>query len=175
MTIEIMIDLETLGTKPGSVIVAVAAVTSTGSEFYRVIEPQSCIEVGLKMDVSTVQWWMQQSAAAREIFAKDHPREPLMNVLRQLYDGVGLLRPADKDLRFWGNSAAFDLGLLGEAYDAVGLSRPWKFWEESCYRTLKNVRRDVAAPAFEGTQHNALADARHQMRHLSALLTAVRP
>lgn len=175
MTIDIMIDLETLGTKPGSAIVALAAVTSHGGEFYRVVVVESCVKAGLTIDPSTVQWWLQQNDQARSIFRESTTKEPLADVLQQFCDGVSEMRQQDKDLRFWGNSAAFDLGLLGDAYDAAGIARPWKFWEECCYRTLKNLRRDVKPTAFDGTQHNALHDARHQMKHLSLLLKAVTP
>jgi DNA polymerase III epsilon subunit-like protein len=55
----VMLDLETLGHTPGSVIVSIGAVKFGGGKildtFYHRIDAQSCVEHGLKMDVSTVE------------------------------------------------------------------------------------------------------------------------
>ena len=65
-----MLDIEALGSKPGSVILSIGAVKFAGGkilhEFYRRIDPQSCIDAGLKIDVDTVMWWMKQSKEARD-------------------------------------------------------------------------------------------------------------
>ena len=172
-----MIDLETLGTKPNSVLVALGVATSNGGSYYAVIDVESCIAAGLRTDIDTVQWWMRQSDTARFVFHPDHPKESLASVLTTFTEGLKTMRQAEGSktgIRLWGNSAGFDLGLLGNAYDALQLPRPWKYWEEACYRTLKNLRKDIKAPEFKGIKHNALADAQHQLEHLMLLLEAVK-
>lgn len=79
----------------------------------------------------------------------------------------------------WGNGATFDNTLLRQAYELLGMEVPWKHWNDKCFRTLKNSamftgpkhedplnQRPITAkslvPPFEGTKHNALADAQHQ-------------
>lgn len=66
----IMVDLETLGTAPGSVILSIGAVrfdVEEGllDEFYVNIDVESSQRLGLTIDGATVMWWMKQSDAAR--------------------------------------------------------------------------------------------------------------
>lgn len=161
-----MLDLETLGQKPGSVIVAIGAVKfqlgEIVSSFYERVDPQSCIDIGHKMDTSTVMWWLKQENAARLEITK--PGKPIRQILETFAFWL-----ADPDAEIWGNGAGFDNILLGDAYDRAQLQRPWKFWNDRCYRTLKNFRPDVVYPR-DGTHHNALDDAKYQALHLMAIL-----
>ena len=57
---------------------------------------------------------------------------------------------------------------LSDAYDRAQLPRPWKYYNDRCYRTVKNLRPDV--PMIRGgTHHNALDDAKSQATHLMAI------
>lgn len=165
---QVMLDLETLGQKPGSVIVAIGAVKFSSGEitssFYERVDPESCISLGLHMDASTVMWWLKQESAARVEITK--PGKHLSPVLLDFADWLG-----DKDAEIWGNGAAFDNVLLADAYDRAQIQRPWKFWNDRCYRTVKSLRPDVTMQR-DGTHHNALDDAKSQALHLMALLTA---
>jgi exodeoxyribonuclease VIII len=167
MKTQIMLDLETLGNKPGSVIVAIGAVKFGNGEildsFYERVDAESCIAAGLKLDVSTVLWWLTQNEAARLEITK--PGQLLTAVLIRFAAWVG-----DKDAEVWGNGAAFDNALLAAAYDATAMPRPWKFSNDRCYRTAKNLRLDVPL-ARSGTHHNALDDAESQARHLMLILS----
>lgn len=166
MKTQVMLDLETLGNKPGAVIVAIGAVKFGGGEildeFYRRIDPQSCVASGLAMDVSTVLWWLKQSDAARLEIVE--PGELLGQALLDFRRWLDT-----QDAEIWGNGAAFDNVLLAAAYDAAGITVPWKFWNDRCYRTIKNLHHEVPLPR-EGTHHHALDDARSQARHLMAIL-----
>lgn len=166
MKTQVMLDLETLGNKPGSVIVAIGAVKFANGEildsFYERVDAESCVAAGLKLDVSTVLWWLTQSDAARLEITK--PGQLLTAVLIRFAAWIG-----DKDAEVWGNGAAFDNALLAAAYDATATPRPWKFSNDRCYRTAKNLRPDVPM-ARSGTHHNALDDAESQARHLMAML-----
>jgi exodeoxyribonuclease VIII len=157
-----MVDLETLGTASNSVIISIGAAQfnayGVSSTFYRHIDPQSCVDVGLQMDVSTVMWWMQQSDAARSAFI--HQGEKLSEVLSMLRAWY------PKDACLWGNGATFDNVLLANAYRATGLAAPWRYWGDRCYRTVKALYPEVTADKFEGAKHNALDDAINQARHL---------
>src|SRR4051812_3766510 len=63
---DIMIDLETLGTLPGSVILSIGAVAfdelsvAPGAGFYKVISTISCESCGLTKDEATEKWWLDQ-------------------------------------------------------------------------------------------------------------------
>ena len=58
---------------------------------------------------------------------------------------------------------------LGDAYDRAMRHRPWKFWNDRCYRTIKSMHPEVPMPRT-GTHHNALDDAKTQALHLMAIL-----
>ena len=138
-------------------------------DFFCKINLSSALEIGT-VDGPTLDWWSRQGDAARSCaFGGGLTSDTALQELRTFCYARGL------SFRVWGNSAAFDLGLLGCAYKALGELTPWSHKQEACYRTLKNLRKDVPAPAFAGVQHHALDDARHQLRHLLALLEAIRP
>lgn len=156
-----MLDLETLGNKPRSVIVAIGAVTFWNGEivsrFYERVDAKSCVDVGLRVDVDTVMWWLKQADEARLEITK--PGAPLPDVLLRFSTWL------PKDAQVWGNGAAFDNVLLADAYDACVLKRPWAFWNDRCYRTMKSLYPNVEMDR-SGTHHNALDDAESQAKHL---------
>lgn len=161
-----MLDLETLGNRPGSVIVAVGAAKFGGGKitdtFYQRVDAESCVRLGLKIDASTLMWWLQQEDAARlEVTKAGKPIEQVLNLFSEWL--------ADPDAEVWGNGAAFDNVLLGDAYDRALLDRPWKFWNDRCYRTVRGLRPDIPA-ARRGVHHNALDDAKTQALHLMQIL-----
>lgn len=162
-----MIDLETLGNRPGSVILALGAVKFGGGDiiasFYERIDPESCVAHGLQMDCSTVLWWLQQAEAPRLEITK--PGKSLSVVLQTFALWLG-----EPDLPIWGNGAAFDNVILAEAYARAGIERPWEFWNDRCYRTLKSLHPEVPIDRA-GTHHNALDDAKTQAMHLMKLLS----
>jgi inhibitor of KinA sporulation pathway (predicted exonuclease) len=132
--------------------------------FYTNIDPASCVRAGLKMDISTIMWWMQQSEDARA--ALNTPAPQLWKALEDFTQWIDST-PAP-DLEIWGNGANFDNVLLAAAYDACGLPRPWKHYQDRCYRTLKCLHPDMKIER-SGTHHNALDDARCQAEHLIRL------
>ena len=66
----VMLDLETWGTRPGSALRSIGAVTfglnatSVGARFYRNIDKESCLLAGLTVDTETVSWWLKQAPEA---------------------------------------------------------------------------------------------------------------
>jgi hypothetical protein len=172
MGIQVMVDLETLGNGNSAVIIAVGAVKFDPDKpvilpepFYSLVDPQSCVDAGLKLDVSTVLWWMKQSDAARAALKPDELNKPgLHAVMSSLMDWYG------GDLPTWGNGATFDNVILRNAFKAVGMEAPWSFWNDRCYRTMKSQYPDVKM-ARTGTHHNALDDAKSQAVHLCNIFT----
>jgi exodeoxyribonuclease VIII len=165
----VMVDLETLGAGNNAVIIAIGAVefckdAGIGRTFYELIDPQSCVEQGLKMDVDTVMWWMRQSDSARAAFDRPsrHLNAVLLDFATWFPEGAAL----------WGNGATFDNVILSSAYKSAQINRPWGRWDDRCYRTLKNLRPNIKL-ARSGTHHNALDDARTQALHAIDLLVEV--
>lgn len=155
----VMVDLETMGTSAGCAIVSIGAVRfdpekgAIGSEFFRSIQLQSSLDSGLRVDGSTVIWWMQQSEEARKeiIIGTDLLAQSLMDFSRFF--------PEDGHL--WGHGAYFDPPILEAAYRAVGVPLPWKFWNVRDTRTLFDVSR-VYPERTKGIHHKALNDAKVQ-------------
>lgn len=165
---DIMLDLETLGTGPEAVIIAIGTVaftpTGLGETYYDTIAPQSAVDLGMEIDASTVMWWMRQSDAARVAFAR--PGKPILEVLRSFSLWMDKFH-GEADV--WGNGAAFDNVVLSSAYRLAKQPRPWSYKADRCYRTLKELYPFVK-PVDVGTAHNALDDAKAQALHCSTLL-----
>lgn len=168
--INVMVDLETLGTGPNSVIISIGAVEFDtmhqvlGRVFHMVIEPQSCVEAGLQIDASTVMWWLQQSKEAREVFkAKNNTLIEVLQQFSQWYP---------KGAPLWGNGATFDNVILSNAYSATDIKQPWSYAKDRCYRTLKNLMPEIKQEAV-GVAHNALDDAKYQALHALKLMNSI--
>ena len=162
----LMLDLETMGTRPGSPVLSIGAVlfdsTQLGPEFYARISLESCMRAGLQPDASTILWWMQQSDAARREITDPVSQMELRDAVVQFSEFV--IKNATPPFTVWGNGSDFDNVLLTEAHRAVGIEPPWRFWANRCYRTLKSLAPEVTI-ARTGTHHNALDDAKSQALH----------
>lgn len=161
-----MLDLETLGNRPGCVIVSIGAVIFGGGEirgvFYHRVDAEDCVRFGLTLDASTVLWWMRQSAEARSELSQ--PGLLLTEALSKFSRFV-----SDPDAEVWGNGASFDNAILSEAYVRTSLHRPWKYFNDRCYRTVKALHPEIPMERT-GTHHNALDDAKSQAEHLMRIL-----
>lgn len=171
--IHVMLDLETMGTKPNAPIISIGAVKFTkdglippeeAGEFYINVDLQSAVDSGAAIDTNTIAWWMKQSDdARRRVFSSTDPTLPIAEALMGF---SSWLINSPSDPLVWGNGAAFDNVILAESYRRCRIQEPWRFWSDRCYRTMKGVFHNVMPPEFEGVAHNALHDARHQARHL---------
>lgn len=161
----VMIDIETMGVNPYSAIVSIAAVrfdfkkSQLGPELYLNISLESCMEAGLKIESDTVIWWLEQNESARQALLNTE-RIPLTLALESL---SAFILPDDY---VWGNSPRFDMGLLQNAYERVGMSTPWRYTNERDVRTLVALAPSIKEQfPFEGTRHNALDDCKHQVKY----------
>lgn len=168
--VRVMLDLETLGCKPGCIVLSIGAVA-----FSKEAEPIEWPairlmpdlwqqqEMGMGMDVGTVKWWMKQSDAAREVMQV--PRSPLRMALGNFSRWIQEVCGADGTPEIWGNGASFDEPILRALYEAAGVLVPWSHYDARCYRTMKALVPHVAMERT-GTHHDALDDATTQAVHL---------
>jgi hypothetical protein len=175
MTQHIMVDLETMDTKPTAAIVAIGAVeidiegNKLGNKFYKPIDLQSCIDAGCTVDGNTIQWWMNQSEDARYALRGGSP------LIFALYDfSLFALRgghnfASTDDVRIWGNGSDFDNVILAHAYRKVLKSPPWKYYNNRCFRTIRAGYPDVNIERTT-VKHNALEDAIWQAQMLLAMI-----
>jgi hypothetical protein len=160
-----MLDLETWGTKPGSAIRSIGAVTfdpfgdGTVDEFYANISDESCAAANLTKDPSTIAWWARQSEAAQKSLLKDQqPIEKVVRDFRQWFI-------ANKGLWVWSQGSNFDVVLWEAAHERVNVVVPWKFWDARDTRTAYEIGRlNTRTIKRAGTYHNALDDAKHQAK-----------
>jgi exodeoxyribonuclease VIII len=134
---QIMLDLETFGTRPGAAIWQIGACEfdlqsgRLGRAIQIDVDPGTCQLIGLGIDAETVKWWMQQSQSARARMA--NATKHVSVALNEFSEWV------KEDSQVWGNGAGFDQVLLREAYLRAGRPTPWQFWNDRCFRTIKNL------------------------------------
>jgi DNA polymerase III epsilon subunit-like protein len=159
-----MLDLETLGTVPGCVVLSIGAVEfdpsdGLGAEFHAAISVDDCgMDYGLTVDPLTEQWWERQSKEARDAAFGGSC------VLREALAQFDAFYLGAETTCLWGHGASFDAPVLAAAYAAIGWKEPWAYNATRCTRTLYEAAGvDPKAPEFQvGTQHNALDDAKAQ-------------
>lgn len=166
MTTHVMIDLETWGTLPGSALRSIGAVTFNPygdcheeKTFYANITRSSCIDAGLTVDEGTERWWAQQSYEAQ--CRLDNEQRSLANVVHEF----ALWWQSVQGTYVWSNGANFDEVLWRVAAEKVDHGTPWKYWNVRDTRTCWHLARlNAKAVPFDGVQHDAIADARHQAK-----------
>lgn len=175
----LMVDLETMGNKSNAPIVSIGAVFfnpntgNTGAEFYTAVSLESSMLLGGVPDAGTIIWWLKQSPEARSAIAIAD-NITLIDALELFSDFISENSDAGSDVQVWGNGASFDNVILRSSYDRADIECPWKFWNDRDVRTMTelgkaigiNPRYDIP---FDGEMHNALSDARHQVKYVSAI------
>lgn len=166
-----MVDIETLGKKPNSVITSIGAVRfsflkgKTYDHFKVNIDPADSKKHGLVTDKDTIDWWKSQPKGAIEGWTKDP--QPLATAI-QMFDDWWKEGP--KKQLFWCNGLSFDPVILKSSYAALDKKVPWGYYEECDLRTIftfmgaregfKQKRED------SGTYHDAMEDAKAQAEAL---------
>ena len=173
----IVLDLETLGTKPGCPILSIgAAAFDMESEkvdtFYCKLHLMYQSMAGVS--ASTLRWWMEQGAAARETaFTEDADAQTVHTALRMFSIWISdMKRKSDfGGISVWGNSSSFDNEILRSAYEHYGLEDPWGFRADRDFRTLRALYKEkVPEPEFVGIRHHAKDDAVHEAKWLKLIL-----
>lgn len=175
----LMVDLETMGNKSNAPIVSIGAVFfnpntgNTGAEFYTAVSLESSMLLGGVPDAGTIIWWLKQSPEARSAIAMADTM-PLIDALELFSDFISENSDAGSDVQVWGNGSSFDNVILRSSYVRANIECPWHFSNDRDVRTITemgkaigiNPRYDIP---FEGDLHNALSDARHQVKYVSAI------
>lgn len=178
-TTGLMLDLETLGLGPRSVVSQVGIIVfplddpSTVSRVidqYLPVQPQ--IE-GLKRDVSfdTILWWMNQDEKARSRFIDNggNDLEELLALVRSIHRKLTeeVARAGGVDnVEVWAKGPQLDVVNLETLFVDAGLVTPWKYSTVCDLRTLMRLADvhigDVDATGI--TPHIAVEDCRFQLR-----------
>lgn len=131
----VMIDIETLGNISIGAVVFDIETAETKEEFYCVIDIDSCIREGLKVTGYTIKWWLMQNEKARIEVAKNG-----IDLRMALHTFAQWLQEGDI---LWSNGVRFDIGIMEDAYKALGLEVPWNFRNERDVRTLVSFAPEI--------------------------------
>ena len=157
----VMVDIETLGIKPGSVILSIGAIDfdphtgALGEGFYVNIDRELSKAAGLTTDTSTVNWWASQGKEATQALLDDC--KPPGTAHRTFFDwfrNVG-------GKYIWSHGVNFDVVLIEAVVQKLGGSVPWKFYNTRDTRTIYDVAA-VTPDRAKGVHHFALDDAKRQ-------------
>ena len=162
---DVMLDLETLSTRPESVILTIGAVkfdpwgeeVDAESGLYMRVDVDEQLAMDRHVLESTVEWWGKQDEAVREEALGESNRESLDTMTRALNKFlVGVEN-------IWCQGPAFDIVILENLYRQLSKPTPWQFWQIRDSRTLFGVHGD---PREKGrtAAHNALMDCYYQAR-----------
>lgn len=160
----VMIDTETLGKTPGSVVRSVAAVEfdpqtgETGRQKVWKIDLTDSIRYGFKVEASTLKWWMMQSDEARREFVEG-AETPLEDFLEDFMQFIAATDEGN-DFTLWCLQLDFDVAMLRSMYSWYNLNvyrcdeevLPWNF------RKVRDVRPYMDALDSEGLLPPKVAD-----------------
>ena len=179
----VMIDLETLGKVPGCAVLSVGAVMFdlekdiVGPMFHQYVSFRDNVLLGLDLDPDTMRWWLgagMVEAANDTIPASMASRLSVRDVLENLHEFILHNSGNNPDVKAWSNGGNFDHPILTVLRQRAGVGDPpYRFWNEKCYRTLKDFYKERLAGAEVKVapatlKHNAGADADYQARVLLA-------
>jgi len=157
----VMIDIETLDTRPTAVIASMAVVrfalakgVLTERMWNVALQPQ--LDAGRTISAATLQWWFDREKAVQE-----------STFLQAAMSPIGVLSELDeilkKDDLLWGNGATFDNVLIKHFAENFDRRLRHKYYNDRCFRTLaatfdpqKELRPDNLH------KHDALADCQNQ-------------
>jgi exodeoxyribonuclease VIII len=165
--VDVMLDLETLGTRAGCAILSIGAVAfdrhsgELGPEFYMVVNRKSCEAKGLVTDQGTLDWWKRQTPEARKVLEEAETAPNGLGGALTQFTGY-LQKFGKRDLYVWGNGSDFDQPILSACYAAIGYPLPWLYYNNRCYRTVRALAGIKGEPPRHGVAHNALDDAKTQ-------------
>ncbi len=163
----VMIDLETMGTNSNAAVVSIGAVsfeTNIRATFYTAVDLESCCKLGGIIDKSTVEWWQRQPKSVRDSLGVGTiEASEAIRIFNEWFAKQGNMR----SIKVWGNGADFDNVILANMIKRSGAKVPWLYYNNRCFRTLKNLL-PIQIP-FKGEKHNALNDAVYQAEYTMAV------
>lgn len=175
----VMIDTETLGRTPGSVVRSVAAVEfdpqtgETGRQKVWKIDLADSIRYGFKVEASTLKWWMMQSDEARREFVEG-AETPLEDFFEEFMEFLADTHE-ERDFTLWCLQLDFDVAMLRSMYSWYNLNvyrcdeevLPWNF------RKVRDVRPYMDALDSEGLLPPKVADRHTPMADCLAQINCV--
>lgn len=183
--VHIMIDIETLGLRPDSVVVSIGAcrfwpVDEQGNPVvtdpaHFILSTEFQVQKGRYVDPETMLWWSKQDPAASSVVNEAVRKQDPYYMSLTAFDTY-LLDQCDGEaarLRIWADGAGFDPVILQSLYATNSHGEaPWPWWSTRCYRTLRaHVPAAKLGEDKPTIPHHAMNDAIAQARNASRWLS----
>lgn len=163
MSLEIMIDMETLNTTPDTVILTIGAVLfdPKGQGVVERLELRPTVDeqtddYNRTISDDTLRWWSEQSPEAIEEAMGDRDRIPFKECMEKLYQFCWNRKAV------WSHGAIFDINIAENAFRQLDMRIPWSFWNVRDTRTLYDVTGVSLKDGGHVTTHKAVEDAERQ-------------
>lgn len=181
----VMIDLETIGARPDSAILQVAAVAfeprSGGrvhdtKAFNEYVDMDSCLSIGMAAEHSTLCFWLRQNYDARTRLAEGletraMPVHQVLTALEMWPQAAGLGSGWAVFDGVWAKPISFDLAILATAFRKCGMPAPWHYRSQLDLRTFyRSLMMEEPSMARHGTGHDALDDCLYQITQLQTAM-----
>lgn len=173
-SVDLMIDLETLGTDPDCVVLSIGACVfdfqkkKIVDKFYIVLDTEDQKNCFRTVDQNTLKWWSQQSNQAKKVFTE--PKEEVREALDQFVQFI-LRNGTISQIKPWGNGSTFDISILESLFKDYEVKVPWLFYNVMDLRTFVRFQgKGDKVPKLEGVNHHALDDAINQANYVMSKL-----
>ena len=183
---ELMIDIEALDKRPTGIILTIGAQlfdpTSENlwaensildsisgdripSELNIRIDVDEQESLGRTTDEDTINWWAKQSPEAQEEAFGVEDRFSLRDSLTVLSRMAEVCGPK-KSVRIWSKGPTYDIMMLENAMEQVGVRIPWSFWNVRDAITVYGLCPTLDTKKNGPISHRALDDCRRQIVQL---------
>ena len=175
--INIVLDLETLGTSEDSAIIQIGCSIpffdrcnvplGLPCDFEVTIAYEDCldmVELGvLSQEESTMKWWNEQDPKTKMLVFSG--QDSYSSALDQLEFWLDSIKSGGAVVAIWGNGSDFDNRLLSYTVHALNYKPMWNFRNNRDLRTLKALFPiSDLTPEVGEIEHTALGDARYEAR-----------
>lgn len=189
--LNIMMDLETLGTNVNAAIASLGVVFFDEKEIF--VKEQWMIDINCPLNrnreitPSTLQWWLLQLRKNHGLDVNLLGKTPLAHALYSFNHLIEdtVCKTGKKLGCIWGNSPEFDNAIMKHAFNQMAadprfssfniITCPWEYWQGRDYRTVvqlfEHVLTEEEVASLENkTKHDSLADAVHQTQKLQLIV-----
>lgn len=192
--LRIMIDKESLSTKPNAAFISMSAVVmdfdakspqeSLLNRFNMYVDFNSVFDYATRgaghIDPQTILWWFRQSDAARldQVFGQEEAlrlNEVLLAFNRWVKDVANLYGVHRDRIEIWSCGPMQDQNWLESAWNYMFATEPeWPWWGVRCGRSfLSTFYKVKEGVANEGTLHVGIDDCCNQARKLFAIIRSI--
>jgi len=159
---DLMLDLETLGIGPTSVIIQLGAcyfdrnTGEIGDKFEQSIDVGDSLMQGLTIDNSTIKWWLEQ---------EEEYRTWLLDTDWLVESLVKFTKFCTKKIEAVWSHATFDFPILVNAFQTCDLKLPFHYRAARDIRTLVDLSEQDFDKKKKDKTHNALEDCIYQVEY----------